>query len=41
MPNVFVMDWLSEALAHAFKRYSYLFLQAAATPKGVQTYSCE
>lgn len=37
MFNVFVMDWLSEALAHPFKRYSYLFPQATATPKGVQT----
>ncbi|RXN22413.1 transmembrane protein 132E isoform X2 [Labeo rohita] len=26
-----------EALAHPFKRYSYLFPQATATPKGVQT----
>jgi len=39
MLNVFVMDWLSGALAHPFKRYSYLFLLPAATPKVVQTYS--
>lgn len=35
--NVFVMDWLSQALAHPFRRYSFLALQSTIVPKGAQT----
>lgn len=31
--NVFVMDWLSQALAHPFRRYSFLAPQSTIVPK--------
>lgn len=31
--NVLVMDWLSQALAHPFRRYSFLALQSTIVPK--------
>lgn len=37
--NVFVMDWLSQALAHPFRRYSFLPLQSTIVPKVCRPWS--